>query len=113
MLLTRLGEFEKIYCETFWQLSLRSINEKDSKIDNMHEDRLNLIGKMASSMAHEIRNPLTSIGGFLKLIRINIQKGNLLKLNDYIDIIDDEFDIINMQITGFLSFSKNRAMEEK
>jgi signal transduction histidine kinase len=79
----------------------------------MHEDRLNLIGKMASSMAHEIRNPLTSIGGFLKLIRINIQKGNLLKLIDYINIIDSEFDKINMQITGFLSFSKNRAMEEK
>jgi two-component system, sporulation sensor kinase D len=98
---------------TYTPLSLHIIEEKTTKIDKLHDDRLNLIGKMASSMAHEIRNPLTSIGGFLKLIRQNIVNRSQTQLLKYIDVIDDEFDVINMHITGFLSFSRNKVLEEK
>jgi two-component system, sporulation sensor kinase D len=98
---------------TYTPLSHRIIEEKAPKTGNLHDDRLNLIGKMASSMAHEIRNPLTSIGGFLKLIRQNIVNRSQTQLLKYIDVIDDEFDVINMHITGFLSFSRNKVLEEK
>jgi PAS domain S-box-containing protein len=99
--------------EEFRVLKEKLMKEQDVIIDKLHEDRLNLIGKMASSMAHEIRNPLTSIAGFLKLIRQNILNRGQTQLLKYIDVIDDEFDAINMQITGFLSFSRNKAFEEK
>jgi PAS domain S-box-containing protein len=99
--------------EEFRLLKEKLLKEQDVIIDKLHEDRLNLIGKMASSMAHEIRNPLTSIAGFLKLIRQNILNRGQTQLLKYIDVIDDEFEAINMQITGFLSFSRNKAFEEK
>jgi two-component system, sporulation sensor kinase D len=113
ILISRHNIFLRKISELYLQNSIRTIKEKDIKIDKLHLDRLNIIGKMASSMAHEIRNPLTSIGGFLKLIRNNINSGNHAQLIKYIDIIDDEFFMINMQITGFLSFSKNSMIEEK
>ncbi|MCL6603205.1 MAG: HAMP domain-containing histidine kinase [Paenibacillus sp.] len=96
------------------QLS-QSFERMRENLDKLHDDRLNLIGKMASCMAHEIRNPLTSIAGFLKLIRYDVLNGRQgqTQLERYLDVIDDEFKTINMQITGFLSFSRNNAFEEE
>ncbi|WP_052088331.1 sensor histidine kinase [Paenibacillus wynnii] len=91
----------------------QSFERMRENLDKLHDDRLNLIGKMASSMAHEIRNPLTSIAGFLKLIRHDINSGRQTQLQRYLDVIDDEFKAINMHITGFLSFSRNNAFEEE
>ncbi|WP_162463013.1 sensor histidine kinase [Paenibacillus psychroresistens] len=113
VLFKRQNIFFREYCESHMKISLELLNEKDSKIDKLHNDRLNLIGKMASSMAHEIRNPLTAIAGFLKLIRQDILNRGQTQLQKYIDVIDDEFNSINMHITGFLSFSRNKAFEEK
>jgi two-component system, sporulation sensor kinase D len=53
----------------------------------LHSDRLNNLGKMASSMAHELRNPLFAIDGFLKIIRADLSKDSLLKVKPYLDII--------------------------
>ncbi|MBW7456068.1 sensor histidine kinase [Paenibacillus sepulcri] len=113
LLLTRQDAFDKKVSEEFWQLSKKIITDKDAKINEIHEDRIQLIGKMASSMAHEIRNPLTAIRGFLKLIRSNISTEISNKIGHYIGIIENEFESINMQITGFLSFSRNRKIEEE
>ncbi|MDQ0192857.1 sensor histidine kinase [Paenibacillus wynnii] len=113
VLIDRQNIFFREYCETHMRIYAEVLNEKDSKIDKLHDDRLNLIGKMASSMAHEIRNPLTSIAGFLKLIRHDISNRKQSNLDKYIDVIDEEFTSINMHITGFLSFSRNNAFQEK
>ncbi|KRE40303.1 sensor histidine kinase [Paenibacillus sp. Soil522] len=112
MILARNGAFEHKFFELYGQNSIMLMNEKDTKIEMLHNDRMNLIGKMASSIAHEIRNPLTAIQGFLKLIRSNLSKGTTDKTEKYMDIIENEFELINMQITGLLSFSKNRITEE-
>jgi two-component system, sporulation sensor kinase D len=112
ILMFRQNVFMKRISEAYYHRSHNLIEEKDIKIDELHDDRLTLIGKMASSMAHEIRNPLTSIVGFLKLIRQNLINKNHAKLQEYIDVIDGEFESINMLITGFLSFSRNKAFVE-
>ncbi len=108
----RIYDYERNLYQCYTEQSEKIIHGKDITIRELHEDRIQLIGKMAASMAHEIRNPLTSIRGFLKLLRTNITKESLLKVERYIKIIEDEFENINMQITGFLSFSKNRIIEE-
>jgi two-component system, sporulation sensor kinase D len=108
----RMDLFEKHARENYWSLTRNVILEKDKQINELHTERLTLLGKMAASMAHEIRNPLTSIQGFLKLIKQNVSSENNQKITDYLKIIDDEFESINMQITGFLSFSRNREHNE-
>ncbi|WP_052476309.1 histidine kinase dimerization/phospho-acceptor domain-containing protein [Cohnella kolymensis] len=104
--------FEKHARENYWNMTRNVILEKEKQINELHSERLTLIGKMAASMAHEIRNPLTSIQGFLKLIKQNISSEMNQKIANYLKIIEDEFETINMQITGFLSFSRNVKHDE-
>jgi len=41
-------------------------------------DRLNLVGEMAASIGHEIRNPMTTVRGYLQIMREN--KDNIQEL---------------------------------
>ncbi|HWQ42885.1 MAG TPA: ATP-binding protein, partial [Desulfosporosinus sp.] len=68
-------------------------------------DRLNLIGEMAASISHEVRNPMTTVKGFLQLLR-NKQD---LKDKEYFDLMIEELDRANSILSEFLSISKNKA----
>ncbi|WP_282940984.1 HAMP domain-containing sensor histidine kinase [Paenibacillus sp. RC67] len=109
----RIDDFEATLCENYWQITVASIKEKDMAIHELHDDRMNLIGKMAASMAHEIRNPLTSIKGFIKLLRSNIRTLPVEKADAYLEFIENECNNMHMQVTGFLSFSKRPMVEEE
>lgn len=66
-------------------------------------DKLALLGKIAASIAHEVRNPLTSIRGFIQLLRPHLKQ---LGKEDYAKIILDEIDRANGIIYEFLNSSK-------
>lgn len=72
-------------------------------------DRLNLIGKMAASLAHEVRNPMTTVRGFLQMF---MNKDENVK-RDYIDLMIEEMDRANSIITEFLSLGKNRIVNPR
>lgn len=69
-------------------------------------DKLAMLGKIAASIAHEIRNPLTSIRGFIQLLRPYLMK---LGKEEYARIILDEIDRANDIIYEFLNSSKPTA----
>jgi two-component system, sporulation sensor kinase E len=69
--------------------------------------RLNLVGEMAAGIAHEIRNPMTTIHGFLQLSRKN--DGNIP--NEYIDMMLDELNRANSIITEYLTLAKNKTTD--
>src|SRR5690606_9405782 len=63
-------------------------------------ERLNLVGEMAAGIAHEIRNPMTTIRGFLQISR------NFLK-KEHVDIMLGELNRANEILTEFLTLAKN------
>lgn len=71
-------------------------------------DRLSVIGQLAAGVAHEIRNPLTALKGFSKLMQDN---PNLEKREDYLSIIMTELDRIDMIVDEFMSLAKPQAVE--
>lgn len=72
-------------------------------------DQLNLIGEMAAGIAHEIRNPMTTVQGFLQLSR-----NNSAKLSPEItDVMLDELNRANSIITEFLNLAKNKVSVKK
>lgn len=68
-------------------------------------DRLNLIGEMAAGLGHEIRNPLTTVRGFLQFLG---KKQEFSSAKDQFDLMISELDRSNEIITEFLSLAKKR-----
>jgi len=73
-------------------------------------ERLNIIGQFAAGLAHEVRNPMTTIRGFLQLLQT---KTELLPYKNYFDLMIEELDRTNSIITDFLSIAKNNPKELK
>ncbi|CAH2714581.1 Sensor histidine kinase RcsC [Neobacillus rhizosphaerae] len=72
-------------------------------------DRLNLIGEMAAGIAHEIRNPMTTVSGFLQVARSNSE--GLPK--EIVDLMLEELSRANSIITEFLNLAKNKVSDKK
>ena len=69
----------------------------------LQNDKLAMLGKIAAAIAHEIRNPLTAIRGFIQLLTPYLEeKGK----KDYARIIMSEIDRANHIIYEFLNSSK-------
>lgn len=92
--------------ETLIQLTLRDISDRKATEQSlMQSEKLSVIGELAASILHEIKNPLTSIKGFLQLMQ-NEQGNN----RAYIDIILSEVEHIEKIAGELLYFTKPKAV---
>lgn len=73
-------------------------------------ERLNLIGEMAVNIGHEVRNPLTTVRGFLQFFS---KKAEFNQYSTAFNIMIEELDRANEIITEFLSLAKNRKVDLK
>ncbi|WP_166243219.1 two-component system sensor histidine kinase NtrB [Paenibacillus turpanensis] len=106
---------EAIRCligQGYWDYASQILHDQERAIIRLHEDRLNLIGKVAASMAHELRNPLFAIEGLLKLLRNKLPSSSLESVEPYLGVMEEEFDALYRQIAGLLSFTKNSGIHE-
>ncbi len=64
-------------------------------------EKLSVIGQLAAGVAHEIRNPLTSLRGFTQLLQKEFGSRY-----PYLDIMLSELDRINQIVNEFMSLAK-------
>lgn len=69
-------------------------------------EKLSVVGELAASVAHEIRNPLTSIKGFIQLL-----KDDSDTREDYFNIMLNELDRINMIVSELLVLAKPQELQ--
>jgi signal transduction histidine kinase len=73
-------------------------------------DRLNLVGEMAAGIGHEVRNPMTTVRGYLQMFQ---KKQEFANYYDQVSTMIEELDRANCIITEFLSLAKNKTVEMK
>ncbi|WP_019156315.1 ATP-binding protein [Robertmurraya massiliosenegalensis] len=88
--------------ERYKHISIQyDITEKRNTEETLRKtEKLAMIGELAAGIAHEIRNPLTTIRGFVQLLNEN-------GIDSYFaDTILDEIDRINFIVNEFMVFAK-------
>jgi len=89
---------------TFQDLTqVRSLEETSRR-----QDRLAAIGRMAASIAHEIRNPLAAMRGSIQMLRSEVAADS--SEAELMEIILRESDRLNQIITDFLSYARPRSL---
>ncbi len=74
------------------------------------QDRLAAIGRMAASIAHEIRNPLAAMRGSIQMLRAEVDNDSTQA--ELMEIILRESDRLNRIITDFLSYARPRSLTQ-
>ncbi|GHH96719.1 PAS domain S-box protein [Neobacillus kokaensis] len=88
---------------------VRDITEKKRTQKLLLEsEKLTVAGQLAAGIAHEIRNPLTAIKGFLQLMESNDEKNN-----SYKEIINAEMDRIELILSELLMLAKPQELKFK
>ena len=92
-------------------ITLKDITEKRLFTKELSRlDRLNLIGEMAAGIGHEVRNPMTTVRGYLQMFQL---KKKYADDHEQFHIMIEELDRANSIITEFLSLAKNKRVELK
>lgn len=73
-------------------------------------DRLNTLSQIAASISHEVRNPMTTVRGYLQMLR---RRTEFDQYKERIDLMVEEIDRANTIITEFLSLSKNKPADKQ
>ncbi|WCK56260.1 PAS domain S-box protein [Aneurinibacillus sp. Ricciae_BoGa-3] len=83
----------------------RNITERKRTEEALRKaDTLSIAGNLAAGVAHEVRNPLTVIRGFIQLFKQQDKKNT-----QYFDLILDEVNRIELIISEFLMLSKPQS----
>ena len=86
---------------------LREIKQLEEKV--RRSEKLAAIGKLAAGVAHEIRNPLSSIRGFAQFLSQGLKDSP--KEQAYAQTMVSEVDRINRVVTDLLTFARPTTAE--
>ncbi|WP_245645005.1 ATP-binding protein [Peribacillus loiseleuriae] len=90
-------------------VSIRNdITERKQTEELLHrQDKLTAVGQLAAGVAHEIRNPLTSMRGYAEFLQLDETKPERL---EYFDIILDEIERVNTIVEEFMVLAKPQTV---
>lgn len=94
-------------------------DKKESEKQKQQFEKLHIIGEMAAGVAHEVRNPMTTVKGFLQLMAAENQENEknrsryklmIDELNRVNDIITQFLDIANVKPENLENYSLNNVI---
>lgn len=90
-----------------WSATLRNITAwKIAQEHLQNSEKLSVAGQLAAGIAHEIRNPITSIKGFIQLM-----KSGIGEKQKYFDIMSSEIERIELILSELLILAKPQIIK--
>ncbi|PYZ91614.1 hypothetical protein CR194_18445 [Salipaludibacillus keqinensis] len=83
--------------------------KREMERELLRSEKLKVVGEMSAGFAHEIRNPLTTIKGFIQLFNEQDREDNL----KYYPIVIEEIDRINKIMNELLNIANPNPSNEK
>jgi signal transduction histidine kinase len=105
-----IGQLAQSFREMVTELQAREKNLTKAGLKLAHQARLASIGQMGASIAHEVKNPLTSMMGYAKYL---LNKTSDPELKEAAAVIQRESERCGQILTQMLRFSRNDANEFK
>jgi len=97
-----IGFKDEETAEVYFAGVLKDITAKKETEDMMRQsEKMHIAGQLAAGVAHEIRNPLTSIKGFLELLQAGVNRKD-----EYYPIIMEEIEKMEKMTSELLFISK-------
>ncbi|MGG0719407.1 PAS domain-containing protein [Robertmurraya massiliosenegalensis] len=93
-------------------LAIRNdITERKKTEEILHrQDKLAAVGQLAAGVAHEIRNPLTSMKGYAEFL---LEDETDEQRREFVDIILDEINRVNQIVEDFMVLAKPKVVDLK
>jgi PAS domain S-box-containing protein len=91
-------------------LAIRNdITERKKTEEVLHrQDKLAAVGQLAAGVAHEIRNPLTSMKGYAEFLQLDEKDPERM---EFLSIILDEIERVNTIVEDFMVLAKPKVVE--
>ncbi|MED3564382.1 PAS domain S-box protein, partial [Bacillus xiapuensis] len=107
---TTIVPFLNDHGKPYQYLAIRNdITERKRTEEVLHrQDKLAAVGQLAAGVAHEIRNPLTSMRGYAEFLQLDEKDPDRL---EFLNIILDEIERVNTIVEDFMVLAKPKAVE--
>ncbi len=105
-------EVHKLNVELEKHVEERTHELREAQEQLVRHEKLSVLGQMASSVGHELRNPLAVITGalyYLKLVQANADE----KIKQYLGIIEQEVNISEKIISDLLDFARIKFVDRE
>ncbi|WP_290588048.1 ATP-binding protein [Alicyclobacillus sp.] len=87
---------------------LRDLSERRRTEEALRQsEKLNAVGQLAAGLAHEIRNPLTALKGFVQLLQQRADE----KARGYLAVMQDELNRMELILSELLVLAKPQPVE--
>ena len=104
ILVENLKKEQILYKETSEKLKISIEELKNYQEQLIFSERMRSLGELAAGLAHEIKNPLSSIKSSVEVIGTAVNKDS--PQGEFLDILSNETERLNKIVTSFLSFAK-------
>lgn len=94
--------------ESILSIALDITKQEELEAELFRLECLNAVGEMAASIGHEVRNPMTTVRGYLQYYS---SKDHFADYHEAFRIMIDELDRANSIITEFLMLAKNKKVD--
>lgn len=97
-------------CAQFCVIGRKAVPIQGPLYDMSYLERLTTIGQMASSVAHEIRNPLTTVRGYLQFFSLKPEFNNY---REHFELLINELDRTSLIIKEYLALNQSKTFAPK